>query len=129
MSNPPFRADHVGSLLRPEPLLAAWAEHEKGWITGEVLRQVEDDWIEKAAQMQAELGLHGVTDGEFRRGSWHMDFLYRIGGGAKTHRGVLNEVQKPARTHRFSPPASPAAGELTPHNPTFREDRGLRQTV
>src|SRR5207302_9367182 len=57
MSNPPgppFRADHVGSLLRPEPLLAARAEHEKGWITAETLRGCEDDCIKKAVAMQAE---------------------------------------------------------------------------
>src|SRR5260221_12994198 len=119
MSNPPFRADHVGSLLRPEPLLAAWAEHEKGWITGEVLRQVEDDWIEKAAQMQAELGLHGVTDGEFRRGSWHMDFLYRIRGGANTHRGLATRRQNPGPHHQ--PPArarrAPRKGHLDHSEP------------
>ena len=80
----PFRADHVGSLLRPEPLLAARAEHEKDWITAETLRGCEDECIKKAVAMQAELGLKGVTDGEFRRGSWHMDFLYQIGGVAKT---------------------------------------------
>jgi 5-methyltetrahydropteroyltriglutamate--homocysteine methyltransferase len=56
--------------------LAARAEHAKGWITAETLRRVEDDCIRRAAEMQAELGLKGVTDGEFRRGSWHMDFLY-----------------------------------------------------
>src|ERR1051325_2251864 len=81
---PPFRADHVGSLLRPQPLLAARAEYEGGWITAETLRGCEDDCIKKAVAMQAELGLKGVTDGEFRRGSWHRDFLYPIGGGART---------------------------------------------
>jgi len=77
---PPFRADHVGSLLRPKALLAAREEHQKDLITAATLREFEDDCIKKAVQMQAELGLKGVTDGEFRRGSWHMDFLYQIGG-------------------------------------------------
>src|SRR5438128_10698543 len=85
-SGPPFRADHVGSLLRPPPLLAARAEHEQDWISGDTLRRVEDDCIRQAVRLQAELGLQGVTDGEFRRGSWHMDFLYQIGGVAKTDR-------------------------------------------
>jgi 5-methyltetrahydropteroyltriglutamate--homocysteine methyltransferase len=74
-ARPPYRADHVGSLLRPEPLLAARKQHEGGWITAETLRGCEDDCVRRAVEMQAELGFEGVTDGEFRRGSWHMDFL------------------------------------------------------
>jgi methionine synthase II (cobalamin-independent) len=84
MSDPPFRADHVGSLLRPPELLRARAEHQAGRRAAEELRRVEDTAIRDAARMQQEIGLHGVTDGEFRRGSWHMDFLYQIGGVAKT---------------------------------------------
>ena len=84
MSGPPFRADHVGSLLRPPELLRARAEHQAGRLAAEQLRRVEDTAIRDAARMQREIGLHGVTDGEFRRGSWHMDFLYQIGGVAKT---------------------------------------------
>src|SRR5207302_8175352 len=83
---PPFRADHVGSLLRPPELLRARAEHQAGRLAAAELRQAEDRAIAEAARMQAELGLAGVTDGEFRRGSWHMDFLYQIGGVAKSDR-------------------------------------------
>src|SRR5437667_2383663 len=83
-TNPPFRADHVGSLLRPAELLRARAEHQAGRLSAAELRRAEDDAIRDAARMQAELGLAGVTDGEFRRGSWHMDFLYQIGGVTKT---------------------------------------------
>src|SRR5204862_5544389 len=82
-TTPPFRADHVGSLLRPPELLKARAEREEGRISAEDLRAVEDGAIRDMVHMQAELGLKGVTDGEFRRGSWHMDFLYQIGGVAK----------------------------------------------
>jgi 5-methyltetrahydropteroyltriglutamate--homocysteine methyltransferase len=81
---PPFRADHVGSLLRPSELLLARAEHQAGRLSVEELRRVEDEAIREAVQMQRDIGLQGVTDGEFRRGSWHMDFLYQIGGVAKT---------------------------------------------
>jgi len=84
MSGPPFRADHVGSLLRPPELLRARAEHQAGRLSTEELRRVEDATIRDAVRMQQEIGLQGVTDGEFRRGSWHMDFLYQIGGVAKT---------------------------------------------
>src|SRR5215472_2923488 len=84
MPGPPFRADHVGSLLRPPELLRARAEHQAGRLSAEELRRVEDTAIRDVARMQQQVGLAGVTDGEFRRGSWHMDFLYQIGGVAKT---------------------------------------------
>src|ERR1700724_1535418 len=84
MARPPFRADHVGSLLRPPELLRARSEHQAGRLWGGELRRIEDAPIRDAVRMQQEIGLEGVTDGEFRRGSWHMDFLYQIGGVAKT---------------------------------------------
>src|SRR5271155_5252513 len=83
-SGSPFRADHVGSLLRSPELLRAREEHQAGRRSAEELRRAEDQAIRDAVAMQQEIGLEGVTDGEFRRGSWHMDFLYQIGGGAKT---------------------------------------------
>jgi len=81
---PPFRADHVGSLLRPPELLRARQEHHAGRLSAQELGRVEDAAIGDVVLMQQEIGLQGVTDGEFRRGSWHMDFLYQIGGVAKT---------------------------------------------
>jgi len=77
---PPFRADHVGSLLRPANVLQARDHHAKGRVSAEDLRRIEDDGIRAAVKMQEEIGLRGVTDGEYRRASWHMDFLYQIGG-------------------------------------------------
>jgi 5-methyltetrahydropteroyltriglutamate--homocysteine methyltransferase len=84
VSGPPFRADHVGSLLRPLELLRARVEHQAGRLRAEELRRTEDRAIGDAVRMQQDICLAGVTDGEFRRGSWHMDFLYQIGGVAKT---------------------------------------------
>jgi len=81
---PPYRADHVGSLLRPPELLRAREEHTQGRITAAELRAVEDEAIRAAVRMQEEIGLQGVTDGEFRRTTWHMDFLYQLGG---VHKG------------------------------------------
>src|ERR1700730_17620374 len=72
---PPFRADHVGSLLRPKSLLAARAEHEAGGLSAQQLRDAEDDAIRDAVALQEEVGLRSITDGELRRGSWHMDFI------------------------------------------------------
>ncbi|HEY7345141.1 MAG TPA: 5-methyltetrahydropteroyltriglutamate--homocysteine S-methyltransferase [Gaiella sp.] len=79
-AKPPFRADHVGSLLRPPELIAARADAAAGRITANELRVVEDDAIRDAVRVQEELGLRGVTDGEFRRTSWHMDFIYGLDG-------------------------------------------------
>jgi len=79
-TEPPFRADHVGSLLRPPALLRAREEAAAGRITADELHAVEDEAIVEAVRMQQEVGLQGVTDGEFRRGSWHMDFIYALDG-------------------------------------------------
>src|SRR6185312_2379320 len=79
---PPFRADHVGSLLRPPELLKARADRQAGHISAAGLRTVEDRAIRDGVKLQRDIGLRGITDGEMRRGSWHMDFLYQIGGVA-----------------------------------------------
>src|SRR4051794_4762401 len=79
-AKPPFRADHVGSLLRPPELLAAREKFAVGAIDAEELRAQEDAAILAAIQMQEAIGLRSATDGEMRRESWHMDFIYEIGG-------------------------------------------------
>ncbi|WP_199514131.1 5-methyltetrahydropteroyltriglutamate--homocysteine S-methyltransferase [Nucisporomicrobium flavum] len=81
---PPFRADHVGSLLRPARLLRAREEHAAGKIGDDELRAVEDDAIREVVAMQRDVGLRSATDGEFRRTSWHMDFIYQLGGISRT---------------------------------------------
>ena len=77
---PPFRADHVGSLLRPPALLTARADHAAGRIAADALRRIEDEMVRQAVRMQEDIGLQGVTDGEFRRVDWLMDFKFGIGG-------------------------------------------------
>jgi 5-methyltetrahydropteroyltriglutamate--homocysteine methyltransferase len=79
-TKPPFRADHVGSLLRPRPLLEARDKFSKGQITAAELHGIEDEAIRAAVKRQEAVGLKAITDGEFRRRSWHMDFICRIGG-------------------------------------------------
>ena len=76
----PFRADHVGSLLRPAPLKEARAKREKGEITAEQLKQVEDREIEKIIKKQEDVGLKLATDGEFRRSWWQFDFYKGLDG-------------------------------------------------
>jgi 5-methyltetrahydropteroyltriglutamate--homocysteine methyltransferase len=79
-TKPPFRADHVGSLLRPPELKRARDKHARGRIDDAELRAIEDAAIGDAVRMQEDVGLRVATDGEFRRGSWHMDFIYQLGG-------------------------------------------------
>jgi 5-methyltetrahydropteroyltriglutamate--homocysteine methyltransferase len=79
-TTPPFRADHVGSLLRPPELLKAREDHAAGRIDADELRAVEDEAIRDAVALQRETGLQSATDGEFRRATWHMDFIYQLGG-------------------------------------------------
>jgi 5-methyltetrahydropteroyltriglutamate--homocysteine methyltransferase len=110
-SKPPFRADHVGSLLRPQSLLSARREFEAKRISADEMRRVEDEAIRTAVKRQEEAGLQCATDGELRRGSWHMDFLCRIGGVTPAgtqirpfrneHGEVANEIILPKVTERL----------------------------
>ncbi|MGA6966239.1 MAG: 5-methyltetrahydropteroyltriglutamate--homocysteine S-methyltransferase, partial [Xanthobacteraceae bacterium] len=79
-TKPPFRADHVGSFLRPAALKEARAKREKGAISQAELKAVEDREIEKIVAKQEEIGLKFATDGEFRRSWWHFDFLGMLDG-------------------------------------------------
>ena len=77
---PPFRADHVGSLLRPPELREARAARAEGKLDAAALREVEDRCIREAIGQQKAVGLKAVTDGEYRRAFWHFDFLAKLGG-------------------------------------------------
>ncbi|HEX2653073.1 MAG TPA: cobalamin-independent methionine synthase II family protein [Xanthobacteraceae bacterium] len=79
-TRPPFRADHVGSLLRSAALKDARAKRERGEITAEALKKVEDQEIIKIIKKQEEVGLELATDGEYRRAWWHFDFLAALDG-------------------------------------------------
>src|SRR5713101_864513 len=79
-TKPPFRADHVGSLLRPAALKEARAKRERGEIGAEQLKAIEDREIETAIKKQEAIGLRSITDGEFRRAFWNYDFLGRLDG-------------------------------------------------
>src|SRR3990170_1558115 len=79
-TTPPFRADHVGSLLRPAALKQAREQRARGEIDAAVLKAVEDREIERIIGRQEEVGLQSITDGEFRRSWWHLDFLWGLDG-------------------------------------------------
>jgi 5-methyltetrahydropteroyltriglutamate--homocysteine methyltransferase len=119
---PPFRADHVGSLLRPPPLTAARADFKAGRIDAAQLRAVEDEAIVEAIAMQREVGLRSVTDGEFRRTSWHMDFIYSLGGiqqviGESIHVQFKSEEGE----YDYAPPAMKVASRVTLPRTIFGE--------
>ena len=98
---PPFRADHVGSFLRPKRLLDARAKAHKGELSADGLRAVEDDAIAEIVKFQQDVGLQSITDGEFRRTYFHIDFLEQL-GGVKTDIPVM--IQKPDGTQELAPP-------------------------
>src|SRR5580698_6398563 len=80
MTNPPFRADHVGSLLRPQALQVARAQWKSGQLSHDALREVENQCITRAIARQEEIGLRAATDGEYRRAYWHYDFVSGLDG-------------------------------------------------
>ena len=100
-TTPPFRADHVGSFLRPKYLLDAREQAAKGVLSKEELRKVEDKAIAEIVQFQEDVGLQAVTDGEFRRTYFHIDFLEQL-GGVKTDIPVT--ITKPDGTQELAPP-------------------------
>src|ERR1700724_2483812 len=102
-TSPPFRADHVGSLLRPRRLLEARDDFAAGRITAADLRAVEDQEIPGAVRMQEEVGLQSATDGEFRRASWHMDFIYALGGISKAPGNMAGKLNNAAGEMGFTP--------------------------
>ena len=104
-TTPPFRADHVGSLLRPPGLLAAREDFAAGRIPAEQLRAAEDAAIADVVRMQENVGLQSATDGEFRRASWHMDFIYQLGGIGQAPGNLSVMFHNPAGDIEYTPAA------------------------
>ena len=100
-TTPPFRADHVGSFLRPPYLLEARERRASGEISAEQLRAVEDRAIGEIVRFQRDVGLRSITDGEFRRTYFHIDFLEQL-GGVKTDIPVT--VKRPDGSEELAPP-------------------------
>jgi len=119
---PPFRADHVGSLLRPKSLLEARAAHDEGRLPAAELRHQEDDAIRDAVRLQQEVGMRAVTDGELRRGSWHMDFIYEIGGVERSQDNLLSRFRNDGGTIEITPTKPVVTGKLGLDHTIFGED-------
>jgi 5-methyltetrahydropteroyltriglutamate--homocysteine methyltransferase len=129
-STPPFRADHVGSLLRPRHLLQAREAFADGRFDAAGLRALEDDAIRKAVKMQEEVGLRAATDGEFRRASWHMDFIYQLDGITKEAGHIAVKFFNEQGELEFTPAALHVAGPLGVSETIFGDDfTFLRETV
>jgi 5-methyltetrahydropteroyltriglutamate--homocysteine methyltransferase len=118
---PPFRADHVGSFLRPRKLLDARDQHKAGTLSASALRAVEDDAIRDIVRYQENLGLQGITDGEFRRTYFHIDFLTRL-SGVTTKGGINVAFHSAAGNVDFAPPVMQVTGKVRHDQPIQRAD-------
>jgi 5-methyltetrahydropteroyltriglutamate--homocysteine methyltransferase len=120
---PPFRADHVGSLLRPPELLRARSDFADGTITAQELRAVEDRAIESVVAMQRDVGLRSATDGEFRRTTWHMDFIYQLGGiGSAKDENLKVQFYNEDGTLEFTSAALKVNQRVRIERPIFGDD-------
>jgi 5-methyltetrahydropteroyltriglutamate--homocysteine methyltransferase len=128
-TTPPFRADHVGSLLRPRDLLQARDESASGKISADELRAIEDDAIRDVVRMQADIGLQTATDGEFRRTSWHMDFIYRLQGVSRTDEKIEVHFHNASGDLDFTSAALKVGGKIDISEPIFGEDFRFLQSV
>ena len=129
-TKPPFRADHVGSLLRPPQLLQAREDFAEGRIDADELRAIEDDAIREVVRKQEEVGLQSATDGEFRRESWHMDFIYQLDGITKEAGHIAVKFFNEEGSVEFTPAALHVDGKLGVSKTIFGDHFAfLRDTV
>jgi 5-methyltetrahydropteroyltriglutamate--homocysteine methyltransferase len=120
-TSPPFRADHVGSLLRPPELLQAREDFQEGRIDAEELRGIEDEAIRDVVRKQEEVGLQSATDGEFRRASWHMDFIYQLGGINHAEDHITVKFRNAEGTIEFTPAALHVEDRVALREPIFAD--------
>jgi 5-methyltetrahydropteroyltriglutamate--homocysteine methyltransferase len=121
-TEPPFRAEHVGSLLRPRALVQARHDFAAGRIDAARLRAVEDDAVRDVVALQEDLGLRVATDGEFRRSSWHMDFVYRLGGVVHTDEELVVQFRNDEGTGQFIAAGLAVRAPLHLDEPIFADD-------
>ena len=117
----PFRADHVGSLLRPAALKALRLEKEAGRAGADTLAAAEDASIREVVRLQEEVGLHGITDGEHRRKSWHMDFLLQLGGWSSQGQTIPVAFHGKGGDLHFTRPDLAITSRVTRPKPIFVE--------
>ena len=125
---PPFRADHVGSFLRPKKLLDAREQHRAGTLSANALRAIEDEAIREIVRFQEDLGLRGITDGEFRRTYFHIDFLTRL-SGVTTKGGINVSFHSASGNVDFAPPVMQVTGKVRHDVPIQRADFEFLRSV
>src|SRR5258708_26849475 len=119
---PPFRADHVGSLLRPPEVLRARDDFAAGGRGAGGLGGIEAAAIREVVRMQQEVGLRSATDGEFRRESWHMDFIYQLGGIRKVQDDTIRVAfHNDQKTLVWAPPSAHVVAPLALEHTIFGE--------
>jgi 5-methyltetrahydropteroyltriglutamate--homocysteine methyltransferase len=128
-TKPPFRADHVGSLIRPDALINARQAAEKGEIPPAELARIQHDAIHGVVRMQEEIGLKLVTDGEFNRFSWQRDFLLKIGNVKPMPSKLTVRFHSAAGTRDHTPPSLQVAGKLSRPNGIFVDDFKFLKSV
>ena len=128
-TRPPFRAEHVGSLLRPPELRHAREMHRAGQISAADLRTAEDAAVRDIVRMQEDIGLQSISDGELRRGSWHMDFLYQIGGVTRVQADLKVKFHNEQGDIEFTPSALRVTAPLHLSQPIFGNDFAYLKSV
>jgi len=128
-TKPPFRADHVGSLIRPDALIIARQAAEKGEIAADALARIQHGAIRDVVRMQEEIGLKLATDGEFNRQSWQRDFLLKIGNVKPMPSRLTVRFHSAAGTRDHTPPSLQVAGKLSRPNEIFVDDFRFLKSV
>ncbi|MFE0019733.1 5-methyltetrahydropteroyltriglutamate--homocysteine S-methyltransferase [Amycolatopsis sp. NPDC059021] len=126
---PPFRADHVGSLLRPPALRRAREDFAKSLISGEELGTAEDAAIREVVELQRAAGLRSATDGEFRRASWHMDFIHRLRGIGKSERKLRVTFHNADGDVEFTPAGLEVTGKIGLDDVVFGEHFAFLKSI
>jgi methionine synthase II (cobalamin-independent) len=118
-NTPPFRADHVGSLLRPKELVDAREKKKRGEISAAALREAEDKAIRDVVKLQEDIGFKVATDGEFRRTFWHLDFLEQFSNVTVVPPSIKASFHTHAGDIQFAPPGIRVDGKLSRPHPIF----------
>ncbi len=127
-NNPPFKADHVGSFLRPVEIHEARRKRDAGELSAEGLRAIEDEAIRGIVKFQEDLGLQGITDGEFRRTFFHTDFLTQL-EGVVTEGGIQIKFHRQDGELDFAPPVMKIKGKVRHARPIQLQDFEFLQSV
>src|SRR5215510_8100221 len=121
-TTPPFHADHVGSLIRPDNLIAARQAAERNELPAAELKRIQEAAIRDVVRLQEEIGLRVATDGEFNRGSWQRDFLLRLRNVELIPSRLSVRFHSSAGTRDHTPPSLAVTGRLARPGGIFVDD-------